>query len=200
MEAEDPILGFPVVGIGASARGLEAVKKMASHARDDCGLALVLVQYLDPDHEGLMTELISRSTDLPVQQMRNGGLQKPDEVFVIPPGHALEVSAGHLCLKAFDAPRNLRRPIDNFFASLARSQDQNAAWYREGGSGYRGHAAQVFHSGDAAGRQRRTHTADGILFRGPESPCGGLYGCRSEADTRPRSEGRDRSVRDRTGR
>lgn len=60
MEAEDPILEFPMVGIGASARGLEAVKKMASHACHGCGLAFVLVQHLDPDHEGLMTELISR--------------------------------------------------------------------------------------------------------------------------------------------
>ncbi|QYJ06708.1 chemotaxis protein CheB [Qipengyuania flava] len=133
-------LGFPVVAIGASAGGLEAVKEMLSAAPKDCGLAFVLIQHLDPHHESLMAELVGRSTSLTVKQINDGDQVEPGCVFVIPPGKKLSIKAGRLQLEPFSAPRGLRRPIDAFFTSLAETQGPNAACVVLSGTGADGSA------------------------------------------------------------
>lgn len=165
MDAEDALLAFPVIGIGASAGGLEAAKEMMAAAPRGCGMAFVLVQHLDPDHESLMTELISRATDLTVRQIRDGDSLEPDHLFVIPPGRALEVSNGVLHLRAFESPRGLRRPIDDFFASLARSQGPNAACVILSGTGSDGTAGLRIikeRGGVAAAQDPETARYDGM--------------------------------------
>lgn len=123
----EPELEFPVVGIGASAGGLEAVTEMFHEAPGDTGIAFVLVLHLDPNHESLMAELLSRKTTLNVRQISDGDALTPNHLHVIPPGASLRLEGGILRLDEFEEPRGLRRPIDSFFVSLANIQGPRAA-------------------------------------------------------------------------
>ena len=123
----EPQLEFPVVGIGASAGGLEAVTEMFQNVKDDTGIAFVLVLHLDPNHESLMAELLSRKTKLNVRQIDDGDALEPNQLHVIPPGASLRLDGGTLRLDAFEEPRGLRRPIDSFFVSLAKIQGPRSA-------------------------------------------------------------------------
>ncbi|WP_296104482.1 CheR family methyltransferase [uncultured Agrobacterium sp.] len=125
----------PVVGIGSSAGGLEALREMFSNAEVPTGLAFVVVQHLDPHHESMLAELIGRHTALSVKQCQGGERIQPDTVFIIPPGHGLSISNGTLELTDFAQPRGLRRPIDDFFISLANDQNGNAACVILSGTG-----------------------------------------------------------------
>ena len=122
-EIEESELGFPVVGIGASAGGLEALEQLVGATVGDgapeTGMALVLVQHLDPNHDSILADLLSRRTNLRVRQVEDGDRLEPDTLFVIPPGSGLEVDGVRLKLVAFEEPRGVRRPIDDFFVSLA---------------------------------------------------------------------------------
>ena len=110
---------FPVVGIGASAGGLEAIELFFKNVPPVCGLAFVIVQHLDPTHKGIMVELLQRATAMPVTQVRDRMKVKPDNVYVIPPNRDLSILQGVLHLLEPVAPRGLRLPIDFFFRSLS---------------------------------------------------------------------------------
>ncbi len=110
---------FPIVGIGASAGGLEALEQFFGHMPRDGGLAFVVVQHLDPTHKGIMVELLQRATQLPVQQIADRTRVEPDHVYVIPPNRDLSILHGVLHLLEPAAPRGLRLPIDHFFHALA---------------------------------------------------------------------------------
>ena len=139
-EVVEPVLEFPVVGIGASAGGLEALIEMFHHASGDTGMAFVLVLHLDPNHESLMAELLSRKTDLNVRQIADGDALEPNQLHIIPPGSGLRLDGGRLRLEEFEEPRGLRRPIDSFFFSLAKSQGARAASVILSGTGADGAA------------------------------------------------------------
>ena len=109
----------PIVGIGASAGGLEALEQFLSHVPDGSGLAFVIVQHLDPTHKGVMPELLQRFTPMKVSQVRDRMKVKPDGVYVIPPNKDMSILHGTLHLFEPAAPRGLRLPIDLFFRSLA---------------------------------------------------------------------------------
>ena len=109
----------PIVGIGASAGGLEALEQFLRHLPDGSGLALVIVQHLDPTHKGMMPELLQRFTAMKVQQVRDRMKVKPGGVYVIPPNKDMSLLHGTLHLFEPTAPRGLRLPIDFFFRSLA---------------------------------------------------------------------------------
>lgn len=110
---------FPIVGIGASAGGLEALEAFLNHVPVGSGMALVIVQHLDPTHKGIMPELLQRATTMKVYQVRDRMRVKPDCVYVIPPNKNLSILHGVLHLLAPVAPRGLRLPIDFFLRSLA---------------------------------------------------------------------------------
>jgi len=110
---------FPVVGIGASAGGLEAIEAFFRALPPVTGNAYVVVQHLDPTHETMLATLIGRVTDIPVAQAEQGEALAPDHVYVIPPNADLGMPAGRLRLSEPAAPRGLRHPIDSFFRSLA---------------------------------------------------------------------------------
>lgn len=110
---------FPIVGIGASAGGLEALEEFFRHVPEGSGMAFVVVQHLDPTHKGVMPELLQRATSMPVAQVRDRTKVKPDCVYVIPPNRDLSLLHGMLHLFEPTAPRGLRLPIDFFFRSLA---------------------------------------------------------------------------------
>jgi two-component system CheB/CheR fusion protein len=110
---------FPIVGIGASAGGLEALEEFLGHVPEASGMALVVVQHLDPTHKGVLAELLQRSTAMKVVQVRDRQRVKPDCVYVIPPNRDMSLLHGVLHLFEPTAPRGLRLPIDFFFRSLA---------------------------------------------------------------------------------
>src|ERR1700754_741081 len=100
----------PVVGLGASAGGLEAFQTFLGSTPADSGLAFVLVQHLDPNHESMLAELLSRRTDMPVRQVTDGMPIEPNNVYLIPPNASLFISNGILRLSQFAEPRGFRRP------------------------------------------------------------------------------------------
>ncbi|KAF5051110.1 Chemotaxis response regulator protein-glutamate methylesterase [anaerobic digester metagenome] len=117
---------FPIVGIGASAGGLEALEQFLQHVPEKCGLAFVIVQHQDPTHKGLLPELLQRATAMPVHQARDRTPVEPDCVYVIPPNHDMSILHGVLHLFKPTAPRGLRLPIDFFFRSLAEDRQERA--------------------------------------------------------------------------
>ena len=125
----------PVVGLGASAGGLEAFQNFLAAAPTDAGLAYVLVQHLDPNHESMLAELLGRRTPMPVQQIHDGIAIEPNNVYLIPPNASLSIENGRLRLTEFSEPRGFRRPIDDFFRSLALDQGPNAACVVLSGTG-----------------------------------------------------------------
>lgn len=124
-----------VVGIGASAGGLEAIREMLEPASRDTPLAFVVVQHLDPNHESHLAELIDRHTALEVHQAAGGEKVEAGKVYIIPPGHGLTIEDGVLKLTDFAQPRGLRRPIDDFFERLAVDQGRLAACVILSGTG-----------------------------------------------------------------
>ena len=110
---------FPIVGIGASAGGLEALELFLKHVPAGSGMAFVIVQHLDPTHKGIMVELLQRTTPMPVVQVKDRLKVEPDRVYVIPPNKDMSILHGVLHLLDPAAPRGLRLPIDFFFRSLA---------------------------------------------------------------------------------
>ncbi len=118
--------GFPIVGIGASAGGLDAFKKFFSALPADSGAAFVLIQHLDPTRESLTADLVGTYTRMPVGQVEDGMRVEANRVYVIPPNAYLSIRARTLRLSAPTAPRSLRMAIDFFLHSLAEDQHEHA--------------------------------------------------------------------------
>ena len=116
---------FPIVGVGASAGGLEAFTQLLRELPPNTGMAFVMVQHLAPKHESMLTEILSRATTMPVREVQNGLQVKPDHVYVIPPNTNMALLHGHLNLM----PRpesGSHFPIDYFLESLTDDQDGKA--------------------------------------------------------------------------
>jgi len=118
--------GFPIVGIGASAGGLEALEQFFGNMPKNCGMACVVIQHLDPTHVGIMPELLQRTTNMKVVQATDHLQVKPNHVYVIPPNKSLSVLKGYLYLFEPVETRGLRLPVDYFFRSLADDQHENS--------------------------------------------------------------------------
>jgi two-component system CheB/CheR fusion protein len=117
---------FPIVGIGASAGGLEALELFLGGVPAGSGMAFVVVQHLDPTHQGILPELLQRVTAMPVLQVTDQMPVRPEHVYVIPPNRDLSLLHGQLHLLEPVAPRGLRLPIDFFFRSLASDRGEGA--------------------------------------------------------------------------
>ena len=115
-----------IVGLGASAGGLEALEQFIANVPPATGLAYVVVQHLDPTHKAMLTELLQRSTAMPVREATDSTRVEPDVVYVIPPSAELTVAGGRLHLAEPAQPRGRRLPIDVLFCSLARDQGERA--------------------------------------------------------------------------
>ena len=118
--------GLYIVGIGASAGGLEAFKSFFGNTPADTGMAFVLVQHLSPDHKSMLCELLGKETPMSVVEAVDGVKVKANCVYVIPPDSTLTIKGGHLKVARPAPPRDRRRPIDSFFQSLAEDQGENA--------------------------------------------------------------------------
>ena len=119
-------VSFPIVGIGASAGGLEALEFFLSRVPVGSGLAFVIVQHLDPTRQGIMPELLQRTTGMKVVQVKDRTKVQSDCVYVIPPNKDMSVLHGVLHLLDPVSPRGLRLPIDFFLRSLAQDQQEKS--------------------------------------------------------------------------
>ncbi len=117
---------FPIIGIGASAGGFEALEQFLEHVPEDSGMAFVIVQHLDPTRKGLMPELLQRCTGMKVMQVKDRTRVSPDCVYVIPPNKNMSILHGVLHLFEPSAKRGQRLPIDFFLRSLAQDHQQKA--------------------------------------------------------------------------
>src|SRR6266404_7919579 len=125
---------FPVVAIGASAGGLEAMTQLLKHLPARTGMAFVLVQHLDPTHESALTSLLSRLTEMPVSEASNNMPLRQNQICVIPPNKLMGVSGRRLKLSPRkDTVSNL--PIDQFFGSLAEEEGNRAVGVILSGNG-----------------------------------------------------------------
>ena len=110
---------FPVVAIGASAGGLEACRRLLHALPADTGMAFILVQHLDPNHESMLVDLLSSATTMAVVQASEGMPIVPDHLYVIPPGRYLSVAAGALHISQPEARHGARLPFDHLLTTLA---------------------------------------------------------------------------------
>ncbi|SMF95874.1 two-component system, chemotaxis family, CheB/CheR fusion protein [Methylomagnum ishizawai] len=118
---------FPIVGIGASAGGLEALEQFLSHVPAGSGMAYIIIQHLDPTRQGIMPELLGRMTPMRATQAEDGMEVAPDCVYVIPPNKDLSILGNVLCLLDPVEARGLRLPIDFFLRALAAERRERAA-------------------------------------------------------------------------
>jgi two-component system CheB/CheR fusion protein len=130
--------GFPIVGIGASAGGLEAVTKLLQHLPADLGMGLVLVQHLDPTHESALATLLARATTMPVIEARNRLRVRPGHVYIIPPNKKIGISGGVLRLLPREERGDPHAPVDYFFRELAADQGSRAIGVVLSGTGQDG--------------------------------------------------------------
>ena len=117
---------FPIIGIGASAGGLEALEQFFGNMPKNNGMAFIVIQHLDPTHVGIMPELLQRITSMNVLQASDGLKVKPNYVYVIPPNKSMSLLNGALHLFDPIELRGLRLPIDIFFRSLADDRQEKS--------------------------------------------------------------------------
>ncbi len=165
LPASRPQAPLPIVGIGASAGGLEALEHFLSHVPKACGMAFVVIQHLDPTRKGLMPELLQRATDMRVIQVKDRTVVQPDCVYVIPPNKDMSILHGALHLLEPAMPRGLRLPIDLFLRSLAQDRREQAVGVilsGMGSDGTLGLRAIKEHSGLALVQDPATAKFDGM--------------------------------------
>lgn len=119
-------MNFPVVGVGASAGGLEALERFLSNMPADSGMAFILVTHLSPSHVSMLPELLRRQTQNEVVQAEDNMKVQPNRIHIIPPNRDLAILNGVLLLSPPAESHGLRLPVDHFFRSLADDQHERA--------------------------------------------------------------------------
>jgi two-component system CheB/CheR fusion protein len=152
-EQQDNSNVFPIVGIGASAGGLEAFTQLLNYLPSDTGMGFVLVQHLAPDHKSLLREILSRATRMTVHEVVDNTTVEPNQLYVIPPNKQMTISQGILKLMPREKIRGVAMTVDTFFLSLAEDQGNKAI-------------AIVLSGGDSDGAQgaKAIKAAGGITF------------------------------------
>jgi two-component system CheB/CheR fusion protein len=173
-KSRDSALVFPIVGIGASAGGLEAVTQLLLHLPQDIGMAFVLVQHLDPKHESALTALLSRVTPMPVSEAEDGTLVQPGHVYVIPPNKKMGIDNRTLRLLPRGNGSDLHAPVDYFYRSLAADQSGQAIGIVLSGTGSDG--TQGLEEIKAAGGITFVQSEDSARYTGMPASAGGS-GC-----------------------
>jgi two-component system CheB/CheR fusion protein len=118
--------GFAVVGIGASAGGLKALRELLAELPEKTGMAYVLIQHLSPKHESSLPEILAKCTSMGVKSAENGQRLEPNVLSIIPPGYSLLLKGYTLHLEKRDQPAGLFQPIDRFFVSMADALQEKA--------------------------------------------------------------------------
>ena len=110
---------FPVVAIGASAGGIEAISNLLENLSPDLGMSYVIIQHLAPDHQSILPELLEKKTRMPVYQVKDGMEVNADNVYVIPPNTYMSITDGHLRLSPRIKSDGVYHSIDFFLNALA---------------------------------------------------------------------------------
>ncbi len=142
-----------IVGIGASAGGLEALELLFGAMPTHSGMAFVVVLHLSPDFKSHMEELLARKTDIPVHSVREGTVVEPDNIYVIPSRKEMVIAGGRLRLTERSAERVLTHPVDQFFRSLANDAGSRAIAIVLSGTG-----------SDGSRGVREIHEAGGLVL------------------------------------
>ena len=144
---------FPIVGIAASAGGLEAFVELLTYLPIDTGMAFVLIQHLAPDHKSLLTEILAKKTKMPVSEVVDGVMVEPNHVYIIAPNTKMILAQGMLRLAPREKVEGKYMPGDAFFTSLAAEQGSKAI-------------AVILSGGDGDGSSALTHikAAGGVTF------------------------------------
>ena len=129
---------FPVVGIGASAGGLDAIEKFFSNMPSDSGMAFVIIMHFDPTSKSVMVEILKRYTKMEVSQAEDGIKTKPNCVYIIPPNKDMAILHGKIQLLEPTVSRGIRHPIDFFFRSLSEDYKEKAICIILSGTGTEG--------------------------------------------------------------
>jgi two-component system, chemotaxis family, CheB/CheR fusion protein len=150
--------GLYVVGVGASAGGLDALEQLFGAMPEDTGLAFVVIQHLSPDFKSVMDELLARRTNIPVVLVEDGMQVEANHIYLIPPKKEMIISGGRLLLSDKGASQGLMLPIDIFFRSLAEDMGERAIGVVLSGAG-----------SDGARGIRDIHEAGGLVLSQDES-------------------------------
>lgn len=124
-----------IVGIGASAGGLESLEKLFQHLAANTGMAFVVIQHLSPDFKSMMFELLTRDTEMPIHKVEDGMRVEANHIYLLPPKKEIVIAGNLLHLTNKDPSKGLALPIDRFFESLARECGQRAVGVILSGSG-----------------------------------------------------------------
>jgi len=146
-------VNFPIIGIGASAGGLEAFELFFKTMPAESGMAFVLVPHLDPGHASMLSDILQRNTTMPVKEAQDQTRVQPNHVYIIPPAKDMSIFHGALQLSVPELARGHRLPIDSFFRSLAEDQGERAICVILSGSG-----------SDGTLGLRAIHGAGGVSF------------------------------------
>jgi len=117
--------GFPIVAIGASAGGLEAISELLKYLAPDTGMAFIFVQHLSPDHKSMLTPLLAKITSMDVSEVEDKVLIEPNKFYIIPPDKEISVGKGHIILTQRPEKPKVNLPIDILFTSLSETQKEN---------------------------------------------------------------------------
>ncbi len=142
-----------IVGIGASAGGLESLERLFTNMPCDTDMAFVVIQHLSPDFKSLMDELLARYTQLPIHRAEDGMRVEANSVYLIPPKKEMMISDGRLLLKDKDPKQTLTMPIDHFFRTLAQDAGDRAVGIILSGTG-----------SDGSRGIRDIHSAGGLVL------------------------------------
>ena len=126
---------FPVVGIGASAGGLDAYKRFLKSIPENSGMAYILVQHLDPSHESMLPEILAKQTAVPVIEITDNILLEANHIYILPSNKLLLATDGVLKLSPRPPKETISRPIDYFFKSLAEVHENQAVGIVLSGTG-----------------------------------------------------------------
>ena len=183
---------LPIVGIGASAGGVEALEAFFRAVPAENGMAFVVVTHLPPDRDSLLAEILGRATRMPVVNARDDQPVEAQHVYVLPPSAILTIREGRLRLRHTGAAERERAPIDVFFTSLAEDQGEHAIGVVLSGGGSDGTLGlkAIKENGGLTDRPRREPDAAALRRHAFQRGGGGL--CRSGAAGRgnPRADHR----------
>src|SRR6266516_6091719 len=129
---------FLVVGLGASAGGIHALKEFFTRVPGDSGMAYVVILHMSPEHESKLAEILQVTSPIPVTQVKEREEIKPDHVYVVPPDRNLAMIDGHLTLTKKIGAQERRSPVDLFFRTLAETNEERGVSVILSGTGANG--------------------------------------------------------------
>jgi len=131
---------FLIVGLGASAGGIQALKDFFANVPEDSGIAYVVILHMSPDHDSRLAEVLQTTSLIPITQVKHRVKVVPNHVYVIPPNQNLAMTDGHLELKDMIGIEERRSPVDLFFRTLADTHGPRSVCVVLSGTGPNGSA------------------------------------------------------------